>query len=100
VLIGMAPVFRSGTIQPTDSERDRDIKRLKQLAKDRHLDIEQMYCAMENVELWGSDTQEDFGRKKSVGAQVKMLYDEATLRLGHEDGLALAEKTIRAAEKE
>ena len=95
-MFGTPPIFKSGTVPPTEMETKVSLRKLRSLAGSLNFDTEEFYCAMGNVTLWGSDTQEDFGDKRSVCAQVKMLFEEATMRLGYTDGYALTERVIRS----
>ena len=99
-MMGTVPVFHANTIQPTLGQRRSHLRRLQSLARELGISTEQLYSAMENITLWGSDTQERFGNKTSLSIQVRMLYDEATGRLGAEDGYLLADMAIRMADKE
>lgn len=94
MLIGKEPVFKTGTVQPSAAERAKVTRKLRALARVLGVEKWKLEGIMEETTLWGSDTQEDFGRLRSVKAQVGMLYDEAVGRLGAEAGYRLAEVAV------
>jgi hypothetical protein len=76
------------------------LRTLRGMARRAEIDTEQLYSAMGDITLWGDDTHEDFGDLHTVAAQVRMLYDEATSRLGDDEGFKLAAKAIQLAKEE